>query len=222
MRNKYLCLTVDVQVGTCRIEMGRIEGQAGLPPRLLGAMLGCDAEPHRAPCGPRIFVMNLLHVSQPSEGGVAGYVAELLLDQIVHGWNVTVACPTNGPLSQRVRDAGGRHVGWPASRTPSYATLGEALRLKTILRKASPDLVHLHSSKAGLCGRLILRGRLGTIFQPHGWSFDAVNGPLKDATIGWNGSEPDGPMRSCASAKARRPAERSRNPRSDGCRSQRC
>ena len=129
--------------------------------------------------------MNVLHVSQPSEGGVAGYVVELLLDQIMHGWNVTVACPTDGPLSQRVRDAGGRHIGWPASRTPSFATLGEALRLKTILRNVAPDLVHLHSSKAGLCGRLILRGRLGTIFQPHGWSFGAVTGPLKGATVGW-------------------------------------
>lgn len=35
-------------------------------------------------------------------------------------------------------------------------------------------MVHLHSSKAGLVGRLVVRRRVPTIFQPHAWSFLAV------------------------------------------------
>jgi glycosyltransferase involved in cell wall biosynthesis len=48
-----------------------------------------------------------------------------------------------------------------------------------------PDLVHLHSSKAGLAGRLALRGHRTTIFQPHAWSFEAVRGPLRAAALEW-------------------------------------
>jgi glycosyltransferase involved in cell wall biosynthesis len=36
-----------------------------------------------------------------------------------------------------------------------------------------------------MAGRLTLRGRLPTIFQPHGWSFEAVRGPLRLAATAW-------------------------------------
>jgi len=45
--------------------------------------------------------------------------------------------------------------------------------------------VHLHSSKAGLAGRLALRGRVPTVFQPHGWSFYAVTGATRRAAVVW-------------------------------------
>ncbi len=45
--------------------------------------------------------------------------------------------------------------------------------------------MHLHSAKAGLAGRLLLRGRVPTVFQPHAWSFEAVTGPVHAATLGW-------------------------------------
>src|SRR5690606_27737855 len=44
--------------------------------------------------------------------------------------------------------------------------------LKKIISEINPDLVHLHSSKAGIIGRLVSRC-LGVpcIFTAHGWSF---------------------------------------------------
>lgn len=74
---------------------------------------------------------------------------------------------------------------WPAERSPGAGTVTEAWRLRRIVRAAAPDVVHLHSAKAGLAGRLAVRGAVPTVFQPHAWSFAAVEGPLAAATLHW-------------------------------------
>jgi glycosyltransferase involved in cell wall biosynthesis len=57
-----------------------------------------------------------------------------------------------------------------------------------VISRADPALVHLHSSKAGLAGRLAVRRALPTVFQPHAWSFDAVSGVVAGATRTWERS----------------------------------
>jgi glycosyltransferase involved in cell wall biosynthesis len=54
-----------------------------------------------------------------------------------------------------------------------------------IVDTLDPDVVHLHSSKAGLVGRLALRGRRPTVFQPHAWSFEAADGALARGAAVW-------------------------------------
>jgi glycosyltransferase involved in cell wall biosynthesis len=53
------------------------------------------------------------------------------------------------------------------------------------LRSEQPDVLHLHSSKAGLAGRLAARGGTPTVFQPRGWSFEAVSGKTRAAAVAW-------------------------------------
>jgi hypothetical protein len=43
----------------------------------------------------------------------------------------------------------------------------------------------LHSAKAGLAGRLALRGSRPTVYVPHAWSFEAVRGPMATASTAW-------------------------------------
>ena len=54
-----------------------------------------------------------------------------------------------------------------------------------IVGEVDPDLVHLHSAKAGLAGRLLLRGRRPTVFQPHAWSFEATGGAVGRGALMW-------------------------------------
>lgn len=127
----------------------------------------------------------VLHVAQPTEAGVAVYVAAAVADQLARGWDVTVACPDGGRLTEELTEAGVRRVRWEAGRSPGPATLAEAAALHRIIRAVGPDVIHLHSSKAGLAGRLAVRGRIPTIFQPHGWSWLAVDGSMASATLAW-------------------------------------
>ena len=126
----------------------------------------------------------ILHISQPVEGGVGRCVRELVADQLERGWAVTVASP-GGDLEDAVRGLGAAHVLWPAGRAPGPATAVETMRLRWLFAEHPFALIHLHSSKAGAAGRLALRGRLPTIFQPHGWSFYPLSGALRRAAIAW-------------------------------------
>ncbi len=127
----------------------------------------------------------VLHVAQPVDGGVGGYVADVAADQAARGWEVVVAGPADGLLPERVRALGLPHRSWEASRSPGPGVPGEVRALGRVVAAVAPDVVHLHSSKAGLCGRLLLRGRLPTLFAPHGWSWLAATGPVAAASLRW-------------------------------------
>jgi glycosyltransferase involved in cell wall biosynthesis len=129
--------------------------------------------------------LSVLHVTQPVQDGVARCVAALVRDQIARGWQVTVACPPGGELDEWVREAGAELVAWPARRAPGLWVALEASQVSRIVQACDPDLVHLHSSKAGLAGRLALRGRRPTVFQPHAWSFLAAEGVLRRLAFVW-------------------------------------
>ncbi len=136
----------------------------------------------RGPASPPVRV---LHVAQPVEAGVARVVIDLITDQVGRGWEVWLACPPDGWLPSAAAGLGARVLPWPATRQPGPTVVREVRRLSAILREVDPTVVHLHSSKAGLAGRLAVRGRRPTAFQPHAWSFLATGGPLTAASRRW-------------------------------------
>jgi glycosyltransferase involved in cell wall biosynthesis len=125
--------------------------------------------------------VKVVHVTQPVEAGVAKVVLDLVLAQRAAGWDVHVICPPDGWLPDRLREI---HP-WRATRSPGPSVLLETVRLRRLLRALRPDVVHLHSSKAGLIGRLAVRGRIPTIFQPHLWSFRLSDGLLRRVCRRW-------------------------------------
>ena len=112
-------------------------------------------------------------------------VCDIVRDQIQRGWEVFVACPAKGALAAQIREIGATHLLWEASRNPGLTVFREIKSLQRCIRQIQPDVVHLHSSKAGLAGRLALRGQIPTLFQPHAWSFLAVSGLTGKAALLW-------------------------------------
>lgn len=150
-----------------------ISGPRALPPAPAARELGPDRPPR------------VLHVSKPTSEGVAEVLLGYVRDQVARGWGVTVACPDDGWLGAAARRAGADVVRWEARRNPGPRTITETLRLRRVVRRVRPDVVHLHSAKAGLAGRLAVRGRRPTLYQPHAWSFAATRGLTRRATLAW-------------------------------------
>ncbi|WP_051951150.1 glycosyltransferase [Actinacidiphila yeochonensis] len=133
----------------------------------------------------RLCGLTVMHLAQPVEGGVARVVADLADAQVRQGARVVVACPPGGTLGAEAAARGARVVPWAARRPPGTSLAAETRAAAHVLGSVRPDLLHLHSAKAGLAGRLAARGRVPTVFQPHAWSYEAVRGPVGAAAVRW-------------------------------------
>ncbi|MFJ8858018.1 glycosyltransferase family 4 protein [Streptomyces sp. NPDC102451] len=129
--------------------------------------------------------LTVLHLVQPVEGGVARVVTDLVAAQVRAGLRPVVACPPDGPLAAGASTAGARVWAWPAERAPGPRTGREVLSASRLIRTCAPDVIHAHSAKAGLAGRLAVRGRVPTVFQPHAWSFEALEGRAAGLATAW-------------------------------------
>jgi len=129
----------------------------------------------------RIFYL----ITRSEPGGAQSHVLELLKgfkDQ----YELILAAGEEGFLLDAARDLGIRthlinNLQRNLSPTRDYKAYKEIVSL---LKDSRPDLVHCHSSKAGILGRLAAH-RLGikTVFTAHGWSF-AEGTPLSRKVIG--------------------------------------
>jgi glycosyltransferase involved in cell wall biosynthesis len=128
--------------------------------------------------------LRVLHVSQPTTEGVARCVSDLVHDQVAAGLDVWVACPARPWLADEVTAMGAHHIDWDARRAP-HTVVGEAFRLGRSVRSLRPDIVHLHSSKAGLAGRIAVRPPTHILFQPHAWSFYGLPGIFVRTGMRW-------------------------------------
>jgi glycosyltransferase involved in cell wall biosynthesis len=121
------------------------------------------------------MIMRVLLVCQPIDGGVAFHVDTLARQLGRHGVDATVACPP-GVWARRLDADGIPVIEVPMVRQIAPGTDAAALRR---LRAAAGgfDLVHAHSAKAGVLGRLAARSRgVPAVYTPHAWSFLAAGG----------------------------------------------
>lgn len=115
----------------------------------------------------------MLQVFEPPDGGVAEHVLRLTLGLAQRGHHVEVA----GPPASTVRRGLPKEIPYhvlPFER--SYRSPGRDLaslrRLACHLRCDHPDLVHAHSAKAGVLGRIAARtAGLPCIYTPHCYPF---------------------------------------------------
>lgn len=133
--------------------------------------------------------LKILHVVTLSErGGAQRHVADVTAAQVGLGHDVHLACAPGGPLIVEARTAGVTVHEQPSmvrniKPTADAVQLARLHRLIGVLR---PDVVHGHSSKAGLLARLAARGRgVPSVYTAHGFVFLEPLGPAKRRTYLW-------------------------------------
>ena len=113
--------------------------------------------------------MRVLHVVQPPRGG-APAVVEMLVPRQLARHDVGVVC--RPAVARRIAGSGARVWALPMDRRVRPTDLYELVRLTRIVAGYRPDVIHAHSSKAGVLARLA--GRVtGTpvVFSPHNFSY---------------------------------------------------
>lgn len=121
-----------------------------------------------------------MQVCQPAHGGVAHQVGILAQELRAWGLPVGVAC-SPGLLSNRLRGSGIETHELPLVRQASPRKDLSAIRaLRKIIRRDGYSLVHAHSAKAGVVGRVAaLLAQVPAVYTPHAWSFLVAEGKFE-------------------------------------------
>lgn len=123
-------------------------------------------------------------ITSSSWGGAQLHVLELCQDQINRGNEVTFVVGNKGPLLNKISKIAGVKVILLPQLVRKISPVNDIkaiINLRKIIKQENPDIVHLHSSKAGTLGRIASIGlNSKVIFTVHGWAFtEGINSKLK-------------------------------------------
>ena len=117
----------------------------------------------------------ILHLVEAFGGGVFTFLVELA-NATCEDYDVVIAyskrkqTPENfkGYFNEKVRFIEVKNF----TRSIGAKDLKACKEVKKIIKKENPDIVHMHSSKAGIIGRLVISSKNRKLFYtPHGYSF---------------------------------------------------
>jgi glycosyltransferase involved in cell wall biosynthesis len=123
----------------------------------------------------------ILHVLEATEGGTRRHVVDLVThadrDRFDVGlvYSMRRADPTFRAQEKQLKAAHDRLIELHMEREiRPLADLAAVARLRGIIRRERPDVLHLHGAKAGMLGRLAVHlgwSRPRVVYTPHGGSF---------------------------------------------------
>jgi glycosyltransferase involved in cell wall biosynthesis len=131
-------------------------------------------------CGPDRR-LRVLHVVEAYGGGVLTAVNQLVNDLAREGHEVVLAHglrPETPEHFSSLLAPSIRRIALPmVRRIAPLSDLRALLALWRLMRRERPDVVHLHSSKAGFLGRLASRlvGHRNVFYSPHGFAFQGTH-----------------------------------------------
>jgi glycosyltransferase involved in cell wall biosynthesis len=112
-------------------------------------------------------------VTRAERGGAQSHVLELLRGAAGR-YAVALACGETGFLTREAQARGVAvfHLTQLAAPLNPWKDLWALLQMALVIHRFKPDLIHAHSSKAGLLARIAARlFAIPCIFTAHGWAF---------------------------------------------------
>ncbi len=117
--------------------------------------------------------IKVLHITQATIGGTLEYL-KLFFNHINKDeYEVYLACPSYGPMKKEIEDMGVKVYPLEMTREISLKDdLNSFMEMKKLIKRVNPDIVHLHSSKAGVLGKIAsYLNKIPCIYNAHGWAF---------------------------------------------------
>ena len=132
---------------------------------------------------------HVLQILEATEGGTRRHLRDLTLGLLARGWKVSLAvsCGRDPDFAESdiplLRDAGADVHVVPMSRgIAPFRDFTAWRRIAALVRELRPDVVHAHSSKAGMLGRIVAHSvGIPVVYTPHGFSFEMDVSPAKRA-----------------------------------------
>lgn len=133
------------------------------------------------------FMKILYCITRSTWGGAQENIWELIKNQVKLNNQAILVVGDNGDLAKKVKE------NLPKVKVIILPSLQRSINpikdliaiteFRKIVKSEGPDIVHLHSSKAGVIGRLACRGlKSKVVFTVHGWSFtDGIASSKKKA-----------------------------------------
>ncbi len=121
-------------------------------------------------------------ITLPDLGGAQSHLYEIMRNIPKYGYEPVLITGKEGWLTDKAKAEGipchiVQNLVRPISPIKDFLAVRE---VKKILRQEQPALVHCHSSKAGIIGRIAAHGcKIPAIFTAHGWAFTEGVHPLK-------------------------------------------
>lgn len=118
----------------------------------------------------------ILFIVEAMGGGVFTYIVDLS-NELVNEYDMYLAFAVRNQTPENYRDYFDKriHLIEVKNFTRSINLIKDIkafIEIKSIAKKIKPDIIHLHSSKAGALGRFAFNGRKTPLFYtPHGYSF---------------------------------------------------
>ena len=118
----------------------------------------------------------ILYIVESFGSGVFSFLVDLI-NEIDNDYNITIAYGVREETPENFRDYFDKNINFVRIKSftrsisikKDYMALKE---IKNIIKELNPDIIHLHSTKAGILGRLAANGKKTKMFyNPHGFSF---------------------------------------------------
>lgn len=117
----------------------------------------------------------ILYIVEAMGGGVFTYIVDLA-NELVNEYDMYIAYAVRKQTPENYKDYFDKRIhlievknfGRAINPTKDIAAFFE---VKKIVSEVKPDVIHLHSSKAGAIGRVAFNGKTPMFYTPHGYSF---------------------------------------------------
>lgn len=119
--------------------------------------------------------MKILYIVEAMGGGVFTYIVDLT-NELVNSYDIYIAYAVRKQTPKNYKDYFDKRIRLIEVENFTRAIdpmkdIAAFFEVRKIAAEVKPDVIHLHSSKAGAIGRMAFNGKVTMFYTPHGYSF---------------------------------------------------